>query len=102
MLLDYNVAPPEQGRIKARLADLRMRMPLYRAGRIAADRKLFEFAKNIGIETIVGVADPKLLPELDKLANEFGVNIALDHNPKTGMAALAGLSKRIGMNADPR
>jgi hypothetical protein len=47
-------------------------------------------------------ADASNLPELDTLAEEFGINIALESrtNPKALVAALNGRSKRIGIAAD--
>lgn len=98
--LDYNMPAAELEKIKSRLAELRLRMPAYRIEKLSADRKLFEFAKNLNVETIVGSADAAALPELDKLAGEFGINVALDNDPKTVVSALGSRSKRIGVNAD--
>src|SRR6185503_17397526 len=92
----------ELAKVKARLAELRVRMPVYRLESLPADsRKLFEFAKALNIETLVGSADSAALPELDKLANEFGINVSLIGNPKNLSATLSGRGKRIGMDADP-
>jgi len=98
--LDYNLSPDEVAKVKHRLAELRLRLVAYRAGAIPADessrRRLFAFAKAVDIEMIVTPAAPAALPELDRLAGEFGVNVAFEgSNPKTLMSSLDGLSSRI-------
>src|SRR5689334_2444851 len=81
--------PGELTAIKNRLTELNVRMSAYHSDAITADRKLFEFAKALGIETIIA---PTAGPDVDALAEEFKVNIALE-NP----TALDGRSKRIGL-----
>jgi type 1 glutamine amidotransferase len=103
--LDYNLSPDEVTAVKNRLAELRLRLVAYRAGAIPADessrRRLFAFAKAVDIETIVTSAAPAALPDLDRLAGEFGVNVAFEgSNPKTLVSSLNGLSSRIGLSAD--
>jgi type 1 glutamine amidotransferase len=103
--LDYNLSPEEVTAVKNRLAELRLRLVAYRAGEIPADessrRRLFAFAKAVDIETIVTSAAPAALPGLDKLAGEFGVNVAFeDSNPKNLVSSLDGLSSRIGLSVD--
>ncbi len=112
--LDYNLAPGEVTAVKDRLRALNLRMPAYFIATIGPDenasRKLFEFAKNLGVETIVSAPGPDSLPAIDKLANEFGINVALYNrsrketpaywDPKSMLAALEGRSKRIGVCAD--
>ena len=103
--LDYNLSPDEVAKVKNRLAELRLRLVAYRAGAIPADessrRRLFAFAKAVDIETIVTSAAPAALPELDRLAAEFGVNVAFEgSNPKTLVSSLDGLSSRIGVSVD--
>ncbi len=103
--LDYNLSPDEVAKVKNRLAELRLRLVAYRAGAIPADessrRRLFAFAKALDTETIVTTAAPAALPELDKLALEFGINVAFESsNPKTLMSSLEGRSNRMGLSAD--
>src|SRR5580700_7798420 len=80
--LDHNLSPAELTAVKNRLDELRLRLVAYRAGAIPADessrRRLFAFAKALDIETIVTSAAPASLPGLDKLAGEFGVNVAFE------------------------
>ncbi len=96
--LDYNLTPDELTFVKNRLRALSLKMPAYHVASIPADaRKLFEFAKSLGVETIVASPDPASLADLDKLATEFGINVAVHgRDPKI----LEGRSKRIGLAAD--
>jgi type 1 glutamine amidotransferase len=103
--LDYNLSPDEIAAVKNRLAELRLRFVAYRAGAIPADessrRRLFAFAKAVDIEMIVTPAPPAALPELDRLAGEFGVSVAFEgSNAKDLMSSLDGLSSRIGLSVD--
>jgi type 1 glutamine amidotransferase/sugar phosphate isomerase/epimerase len=103
--LDQRLTPNELEAVKDRLRALNMRMPAYSAAVIGPNeaemRKLFEFAKTLNVETIVGAPDPASLPALDKLATEFSVNIALvSRDPKSALQALEGRSKRIGAAVD--
>ena len=103
--LDYNLSPDEVTAVKNRLAELRLRLVAYRVGAVPADessrRRLFAFAKAVDIETIVTSAAPAALPDLDKLAGEFGVNVAFEgSNPKNLVSSLDGLSSRIGLSVD--
>jgi len=45
----------------------------------AANRRIFEVAKALGLEFIAAVPDPALLPGLSRLVQEFGVGVAV-HN----------------------
>jgi type 1 glutamine amidotransferase len=103
--LDYNLSPEEVTAVKKRLGELRLRLVAYRAASIPADessrRRLFAFAKAVDIETIVTSAAPAALPGLDKLAGEYGVNVAFEaSNPKNLASSLDGLSSRIGLSVD--
>ncbi len=71
-------------------------------------RRVFEWAKKMGIETIVSEPRKKDLPMIDKLAREYEINVAIHNHPKpsrywnpdTVSDACKGLSKRIGACAD--
>ena len=76
----------------------------------ASARKVFDFAKKVGLENVV--AEPKvdmaLFTMLDKLCNEYQINLAMhDHpkpstywNPETVLKVSEGRSKRIGSCSD--
>lgn len=71
-------------------------------------RKLFEFAREMGIETIVSEPAEKDFDLLDKLVEEFQINIAIHNHPKPSpywspesvLKVIQGRSKRIGACAD--
>ena len=74
----------------------------------AENRKVFDFAKAMGIETIVAEPPQEAFDLLDKLTEEYEINVALHNhpepsrywNPDTVLEACAGHSKRIGSCAD--
>ncbi len=103
--MDYNLSPDEVTKVKNRLDELRLRMPAYYVAAMPADdssrRKVFMFARDLGADLIVTPAEPALFAELDKFANEFGINVAVAaRNQKGAMSALEGRSKRMGLSVD--
>ena len=73
----------------------------------AAARKTFEFAKKVGLETLVSEEHEDKFPMLEKLAEEYKVNIALHNHPQPSyywdadhvLKAVEGF-KRIGSDSD--
>jgi sugar phosphate isomerase/epimerase len=71
-------------------------------------RKMFEFAKDMGIETLVAEPAEDAFDVLDKLCEEYGINVAIHNhpkpshywNPETVLKVCKGRSKRIGACAD--
>lgn len=51
-------------------------------GEASEDRRVFEFAKALGIETINSEPTPEALDAIDKLAGEYKINVALHNHPK--------------------
>jgi type 1 glutamine amidotransferase len=99
--LDWNLADAEIAAVRQKLRSAGVTMPAYYAHGVPdgeeAARKLFQFAKSLGVETIVGEPPPGLLAALDKLASEYGVNVALvDRDAKTVIQG----SKRMGVCPD--
>jgi sugar phosphate isomerase/epimerase len=45
-------------------------------------RKLFDWAKKVGITTIVSEPDPSALPMIDKVAGDYGMQVAIHDHPK--------------------
>ncbi len=74
----------------------------------AENRKVFDFAKSLGIETIVSEAPQESFTLLDKLTAEYGIRVAMHNHPepsrywdpKVLLAACEGHSKLIGSCAD--
>jgi sugar phosphate isomerase/epimerase len=45
-------------------------------------RKLFDWAKKVGLTLLVAEPDPKDLPAIDKIAGEYGIRVAIHDHPK--------------------
>lgn len=73
-----------------------------------ADRAVFEYARKLGLRTIMVDASPEVLARLDDLVAEFDIRIGVhNHGPGTRYstiddmrAALAGRDRRIGTIVD--
>jgi type 1 glutamine amidotransferase len=102
--LDYRLAPGEMDAVRDRMTTLNLAMPVYFTAEINDDeqiaRKQFEFAKSLGVETIVVARTPKVFPVIEKLADEHDVNLALSGSLKTVLDALQGRGRRIGAYVD--
>jgi len=76
----------------------------------AGCRKVFEFGRKIGIETFMSEPAPAALDTIEKLCDEYGINVSLhNHDPKASpqywrpqgiLEACRGRSKRLGACAD--
>lgn len=100
----YKLQPGEVKAIKDKLIAFNLALVAYRVSTIEpgeeARRRLFDFAKSLNIETIVSEQIPADLESLDKLANEYGMNIAIGGSMHAALAAVDGRSERIGLSAD--
>jgi len=71
-------------------------------------RKVFDFAKEMGIETIVSEPPEDAFDLIDRLCEEYKINVAIHNHPKpshywnpdTVLKVCEGRSKRIGACAD--
>src|SRR5690606_27333938 len=71
-------------------------------------KAIFEFARDLGIETITSEPKPEHLDLVDSLCNAYGVNLAIHNHPKPSrywdpavvLEALEGRSERMGACAD--
>ena len=74
----------------------------------AEARKIFDFAKKMGMENLSCEPEPDALELVDKLCNEFGINAAIHNHPKPSrywnpesvLEAVHGRSKRMGSCSD--
>jgi type 1 glutamine amidotransferase/sugar phosphate isomerase/epimerase len=102
--VDYNLQPGEIQAIQDKLFALNIRMAAYRVPTIGPDeassRKVFKFAEDLKVETIVSERMPENLPLIDKLANEYGINVAICGNLKSVLAAVQDRSNRLGVCGD--
>jgi type 1 glutamine amidotransferase/sugar phosphate isomerase/epimerase len=103
--LDYRLQAGERNAVAYHLRELNEQVMAYQTMDTGADastrRKVFEFAKGLNAPVII-TGETARLDELDALAEEFGINVALESraDPKPLVAALAGRSRRIGIAAD--
>jgi type 1 glutamine amidotransferase len=103
--LDYRLAPGERDAVRERMLVLSLRMPVYVTPSIGEDeqsaRKVLEFAKSLGVETVAVERTPRNLAAIEKLAEEFGINVALNGPQRTVLEALEGRhTGRIGAYVD--
>jgi len=102
--LDWNLSAADMSAVKNRLAELKMKISAYHVTRLGPDengRKTFEFARSLGVETIVAEAEPASLGAVDRLADEFAINVAMDaRNPKALAGTIGERSTRIGASVD--
>ena len=104
-LLDQRLQPNERKAVVYRLREIAESIVAYRVDNMDADptirRRIFEFAKSIDAPLIITSADTANIAEIDHLAEEFGIDVALESksHPKALAAALDGRSKRIGVSA---
>jgi sugar phosphate isomerase/epimerase len=75
----------------------------------AQSRKVFEFAKKLGIDTLVAEPEPAALDTVEKLCKEYNIKVAIhnhpkDHsiywNPDAVLAAIKGRTPLMGACAD--
>lgn len=105
---------PEAARaaVRARLKAAGVRLVGYGVVALPADeaecRRVFAFAREMGIETIVSEPPPEALDLVARLAEEFKIGVALHNhpqpsrywNPQTVLDALKGRSPLLGACAD--
>jgi sugar phosphate isomerase/epimerase len=107
------LSPDQRREMKQRMSDLGIRMSNYYAPLDADEkvyRKVFEFAKEMDVQTIVAEPPPEKLEALDGLCQEYKINLAVHNhpegsgskywNPDTLMKAAEKCSARIGACPD--
>ena len=107
-----SLAPEVRKELKARLADRGMRMPNFYSdvgADAARNRKIFEFAKEMGVRAIIAEPPPEALPGIEKLCEEFAIDLGIHHHakglsrywsPESILEACKGRGKRIGACVD--
>ncbi len=98
--------------MKKKVADLGLTISAHGVNHLssdaAANRKIFEFAKAVGIPTITADPDPDAFDNLDELVKEFDIRVAIhNHGPSHRynrvvdvLRAIEGHDERIGACAD--
>jgi len=107
-----DLAAEHRDAIRARLAENAQTLVSFFGGHFgkddAFDRQAFEFAKDMGIETLVCEVEPGGFDLLDRLTAEFDVNVAIHNHPPPSrywspeavLEAIAGHDSRIGACPD--
>lgn len=105
--------PPVRKELKQRLADRGLAMSGFYAD-LKADqdeaRRIFEFCKEMGAGTVIAEPPPEAFDMIEKLCDEYGVNVAIHNHPESPhsrywrpenvLAVCKGRSKRIGACCD--
>jgi sugar phosphate isomerase/epimerase len=111
-MLATDAAPDEIKATRKKVTDLGMSISAHGVNRLtkdaAANRRLFEFARALGIPTITADPDPDSFDNLDELVKEFDIRIAIhNHGPRHRynkaidvLNAIEGHDERIGACAD--
>lgn len=109
---DHNMPPELVEALIVKLKEKNVKPVLYGVVGLPNDeaqqRKVFDYAKKLGMETIVSEPPLESIELIDKLANEYEIDVAIhDHpkpslywNPDAVLKACEGRSKRIGACAD--
>jgi len=109
---DVNMTPEVMEQVQKKLRDAGVKAVAFGvtgvSGKEQDARKVFDFARKMGIEVIVTEAAPDAFKTLDKLTEEYGIRVALHNHPKpsyywdadTVLKGVEGCSKRIGACAD--
>lgn len=110
--LDHNMSPELMEELQLKLKSANVTAVNYGVVGLGTDetgaRKVFDWAKKMGLQTIVAEPAEEAVPMLDRLCQEYNINIAIhDHpkpshywNPETVLKVAEGRSKRIGSCSD--
>ncbi len=109
---DHNATPEVIAEVKARLTATGIRPVAYGVVGLGSDeasaRKVFDFAKTMGIKVLSTEPREEDMAMLDKLAQEYKIGIAIHNHPKpshywspeTVLKAVDGMSALVGACAD--
>jgi sugar phosphate isomerase/epimerase len=107
------LSPQQRKEMKQRMADRGVAMIHYYAGLSGdepAARKAFDFAKEMGVRTIIAEPPPAAFDLMEKLCDEYDINLAVHNHPQSPKSlywrpenvldVCRGRSKRIGACCD--
>ncbi len=111
---DFNMGDDEVIALRNKLLDSDVRMVSYYVHKIPNDekvvKKLFNFCRKLGVETIVGEPEPEVLDLLEKYCDKYDINLAIHnhtkdispfyYDPNNILKVLKGRSKRMGACPD--
>ncbi len=108
----YTMPAEFRSKVREKLARAGVRLVNYGVVALPNDesecRKVFDFAKDMGIETIVSEPPEEAFGLIDKLCQEYKINVAIHNHPKPSkywnpdkvLEVCKGTSKRIGACGD--
>ena len=108
----HTMSEEHRGLVRAKLTKAGITLVNYGVvpltGSEADNRKVFDFARDMGIETIVSEPEFDALPLVDRLCKEYRIHVALHNHPKPSrywspdivLRSLEGRSDWIGACAD--
>ena len=104
--MDPSLSAEARTEVRKRLADKDIKLVNF--GVCVADKKTFDFAKDMGIETLVSEPPFDAFDGLDKLCEEYQINVALHDHPRPSrywspdivLKSCQDHSKRIGACCD--
>ena len=112
IIFGHNMPEQIKQEVKQKLKDAGIKLVNYGVANLPNDekqcRKVFDFAKEMGIETIVSEPPAEAFDMLDKLCQEYKIKVAIHNHPKpsgywnpdTVLKVCEGRSKWIGACAD--
>ena len=113
LMTSESLPPNVRRELKSRLKDYGIRMINYYApvdGNTKNYRKIFDFAKEMGVKTLVAEPPAEVFEKLDELCSEYKINLAIHNHPKSPQSkywqpenvlkVCEGRSKRIGSCSD--
>jgi sugar phosphate isomerase/epimerase len=108
-----SLSPNVRRELKKRLDDHGVKMVNYYApvdGNVQHFRKIFDFAKEMGVKTLVAEPPAEVFDRLEELCDEYEINLAIHNHPKSPdskywqpenvLKVCEGRSKRIGSCSD--
>ena len=110
-IFSENMSAADREEAKKRLSDAGVKLACCYCGGLAEEdacRRLFEFAREMGIETLDGEPPIEAFDMLEKLCDEHQINLAVHNHakpspywkPETLLKIFQGRSKRIGACCD--
>ncbi len=112
IIFGHDMSPEAKQEVKQKLKDAGITLVNYGVAKLPNDeakcRKVFDFAKEMGIETIVSEPPEDAFDMLDRLCQEYKINVAIHNhanpthywNPDTVLKVCKGRSKYIGACPD--
>ena len=108
-----SLSPDMRRDLKKRLDDYGVKMPNYYApvdSDTKAFRKIFDFAKEMGVKTLVAEPPAEVFDKVEELCDEYRMNLAIHNHPKSPdskywqpenvLKVCKGRGRRIGACAD--